>query len=63
MKLKLFCTCGATATGTISPDAKAERLKQIWEQCHTGEGHAPCDAKTASRARRREEAKAAKELA
>lgn len=35
--------------------AKLPRLKAIWDEAHAGEGHAPCDAATASRARRREE--------
>ena len=49
MKVKLYCTCGASATGTISPDAKAQAfIDKIWKQTHRGEGHKPCDAKTAA---------------
>lgn len=54
MKLKLYCTCGDSATGTISPDAKAHSfVENVWKKFHTGDGHAPCDAKTAAKARRK----------
>ena len=56
MKLALYCTCGASATGTIKPNAKAEAFKKnVWLPNHSGPGHAPCDQRTAARARAREE--------
>ena len=39
----------------ISPDSAALKVIKIWESVHTGEGHSPCDAKTASRNRRKQE--------
>jgi hypothetical protein len=55
MKLSLYCTCGASGTGTIKPDAKAEKFKTMWLETHSGPGHAPCDQKTAARARAKSE--------
>lgn len=56
MRIALYCTCGASSVGTISPDAKAKSfIEKIWNASHSGKGHAPCDAKTAARARRKEE--------
>ena len=60
MRVALYCTCGATACGTIKPDAKARAfIERIWKQTHSGEGHAPCDARTAAAARRKEESRLA----
>jgi hypothetical protein len=54
VKMKLYCTCGASGTGTITPDAKARHfVEKIWTPIHSGEGHSPCDAKTAAKARRK----------
>lgn len=53
MKLSLHCTCGDSATGTIKPDAKAQRFIDVtWKSVHSGPGHEPCDAKTAAKARK-----------
>jgi hypothetical protein len=57
MKFRLYCTCGNSAVGTITPDAKAEWFKrECWDKLHTGPGHAPCDQRTAARVRAKEEA-------
>lgn len=54
MKLSLYCTCGDSATGTIKPDANAQRFIDVtWKSVHSGSGHEPCDAKTAAKARRK----------
>lgn len=55
MKIKFFCTCGGAMVFDISPDSAALKVIKIWESVHTGEGHSPCDAKTASRNRRKQE--------
>lgn len=58
MRVALYCTCGASSVGTIRPDAKAEAfIERIWKKTHSGPGHQPCDAKTATRARRKEESR------
>ena len=58
MKFALYCTCGAAWVGTIEPDAKAEKMRSLFVEQHSGPGHERCDAETASRAR----AKAEKEF-
>ena len=54
VKLNRFCTCGASQTGSASPKL-AEHLLKLWNETHTGPGHKPCDAKTASRMRDKQE--------
>lgn len=58
MKIKRYCTCGGYQTGTIvrMPRLQAQ-ADAIWAE-HTGPGHAPCDAKTATNARRNQERRA-----
>mgnify|MGYP001562747124 CR=1 FL=1 len=54
MTLKLYCTCGAYRRGSL-PGYLAAVMLRDWEQNHTDEGHAPCDARTAQRARAKAE--------
>lgn len=60
MKVTLFCKCGASATGSIKPDAAAIRFMERFWQLHSGKVCAPCDQKTAANARRRSERVAGK---
>jgi hypothetical protein len=55
VKVAIYCTCGDSMVGTVSPDEKAAALVQIFWKHHAGEGHGPCDAKTANRARAKAE--------
>lgn len=55
MNFSRYCRCGATLRGTVHPDGLAVRLLAEFDQQHLGDGHAPTDAVTASRARRTEE--------
>jgi hypothetical protein len=57
MKIALYCTCGAAAVGTMTPDSKAKKfVEKTWPKMHPyGEGHEPCDAKTARKARQKAE--------
>jgi len=54
MKIALYCTCGAAATGSGKPRS-LKKITDIFWQVHVGPGHAPCDAKTAHNTRRRQE--------
>jgi len=56
MRMRRHCTCGA-AWACTAPRAMVEGVLRIWEEEHSGPGHAPCDAKTAARARARAERK------
>lgn len=60
VKFSWYCTCGDSAHGSVAPAEKLPKLKALWESAHTGEGHAPCDAKTAARARAKENRRLAK---
>lgn len=55
MTIRLHCTCGSSAVGLVTPDARARRFMENWNREHFGPGHAPCDAKAASRARAKED--------
>lgn len=61
MRLSFHCTCGTSMTGNADPVSYKE-LKKAWDQIHSGEGHSPCDAKTARRIRRKLEREAEKEM-
>ena len=52
---KLSCICGASWRFVSVTVSGADALKREFEAEHTGEGHAPCDARTAARNRRRAE--------
>ncbi len=54
--LRFYCTCGGALQASISKDSAAQEVERIWNSFHSGEGHSPCDARAASRARAREEA-------
>ena len=55
MKVSRYCSCGGAMQGTITPDAKAKQLLDIWDSIHSGIGHRVVDSVTASKARRKEE--------
>lgn len=54
MMLRRYCICGA-AWKVDASAANIESLKMIWKMVHHGPGHRSCDARTASKARRRDE--------
>jgi hypothetical protein len=49
-KFRLYCTCGAGWSGTVSKKGHSVILK-YWHEIHTGEGHAPCAAAFAAKKR------------
>jgi len=51
---KAYCICGGSRLIVGPPKAVEEVLREFWER-HSGEGHGPCDAKTAAKARRKAE--------
>lgn len=57
MTEKRYCICGAA----YSAPKVAAVIWSSWDEQHTGEGHAPCTATEASRARRRNERAAERE--
>ena len=59
-KVKRYCTCGAAWAGSF-PRGAAGFIESAFEEIHQGDGHQPCDAKTAARARERQERKQARE--
>lgn len=50
MKVSRYCICGASEHGDLPPKM-AKSFADLWAVQHAGPGHAPCDARTASRAR------------
>ncbi len=42
-----FCTCSAGMSWASSPPGGADVLIRLWDEAHSGPGHAPCDADTA----------------
>jgi hypothetical protein len=51
-----YCICGAKWAGE-QPQAHYEKIKAImWTDYHSGPGHAPTDAATAGRIRRKNDA-------
>jgi hypothetical protein len=52
-RIACYCTCGSSLTGRAN---KPEIPEAAWAEFHSGEGHAPTDAKGAAAARRRERA-------
>lgn len=60
-KLSLHCLCGASLSGYASPDA--DTLRALWNEFHSGEGHAPVGSRQAQNVRRRQEAAESRERA
>ena len=52
IKINKICSCGAVWKGTV-PNKLAEIILKEWAKSHSGKGHKQCDAKTASKARNR----------
>lgn len=57
-----YCICGGSLSGSASPESAAAGVVEIWERAHSGDGHAPSDAKGAAAARRREERRWLREI-
>lgn len=49
-RFALYCTCGAGWTGTVSKNGHGIVLR-YWNEIHSGDGHALCDARLAFRRR------------
>lgn len=49
---KCYCLCGGKLHASSSPPEGAKWLVAQFETIHSGEGHGPCDARTAAKARR-----------
>lgn len=56
MKIRFYCTCGASYVGTITPEHKARKILSMFQEQHAKPGCSPCDAKTAAKVRRKREA-------
>jgi len=54
MKIQHYCKCGAYWYGEVTPEGAAT-IEEYWQKNHSGEGHEPCDARTAARARTKSE--------
>jgi hypothetical protein len=55
MKLALYCACGGSMTGTISPTAEAGAIEAMFRRGHDTPECSPSDARGARNARRRQE--------
>ena len=55
MDVFLYCTCGAEWKGRDLPPKIAAFVESQFRDAHKDEGHAPCDAATARRARSKSE--------
>lgn len=54
LHIRSYCICGSKLDARSTPPDAAEELHRTWrEKLHTGEGHGPCDAATAHRARKK----------
>jgi hypothetical protein len=56
--IRAYCTCGDKADISINPPEQEHEVYQLWLSLHQGEGHLPCDAETARKARHRNERRA-----
>jgi len=50
--LYLSCTCGLTAQYNCDSSEGMQQAMNAFYNWHSGEGHKPCDSKTASKVRR-----------
>lgn len=50
MKIAFNCICGARWAGNV-PNNIVEKIRKVWNENHSGLGHAQCNIKTASRKR------------
>lgn len=53
-KIDVACTCGSTMF-CIAPPITVEMLKRIWQEKHSGPGHAPAESKDLRQKNRRTE--------
>jgi len=54
MRTQVYCTCGASWSARNVPLSAWRQIMKEWKSAHNGEGHAPCDAHRAARARRKD---------
>lgn len=47
---RFYCICGMAWAGTVEPIARL-RIKELFEEYHSGPGHEPCTAEEAFRVR------------
>ncbi len=55
LRIRAHCLCGGGFDGSSTPPAAVEKVYELFWQVHAGEGHGPCDARTARNARRRKD--------
>jgi len=53
MTLRAYCICGDAIHLTVKNPGAVELVMEIFADAHFGEGHGPCDSKTAARARKK----------
>lgn len=51
--IRAYCICGSKLDARSEPPDAAEFAHEAWRSIHSGEGHGPCDAVTARRARKK----------
>lgn len=56
VRINKKCICGGMWKGDVAPKA-AKAILLEWDKSHSGNGHGPCDAKTAAKSRAKEEMK------
>lgn len=49
--IRAYCICGDRLDARSDPPDAAEEAHRIFREMHSGDGHRPCDAATARRAR------------
>lgn len=52
VKLEKYCLCGNSMQCELSSPKYAEKVEQIWNQVHNGEGHGDTDKATCEKAER-----------
>lgn len=57
VRIRAYCVCGAKLDASSEPPDAAEFAHRTFRDLHSGEGHQPCDAATARRARARKAAR------
>jgi hypothetical protein len=56
-RVTVYCQCGASMTGWVSPPGVADPLKAAWTSVHRGEAHGPATRTEAQAVRRRQDRK------
>lgn len=55
LKIDGYCTCGSACHVSSNPPQHARDIYAAFRDAHQGEGHAPCDSRTAADARRKQQ--------